>query len=182
MLSEIKTQSLAAIFHTAWTYLYDSTWRCHQKQKTGGKACQKEYCTALRMLLLLWTAANLEIKSRKRMLDSRILYGNAVLYITIVQYITNINVEYALGSLDPHRVLGPLPCLYKKASFYCLYSNRLLAVCQLWDLQMTDSYWGMDINWTDFTWSTSVFVLPRKAEALLSYKRMKNFSILRKSR
>ena len=76
-------------------------------------------------------------KSRKKIQEKDVGFQdplwNAVLYITIVLYITNINVEYALGNFDPHRVLGPLPLLYKKASFYCLYSICLLAGCHLCD-------------------------------------------------
>lgn len=46
-----------------------------RSKRTGPKACPKEHCTALRMLLLQCTATNLETKSRKRMLDSWIIHG-----------------------------------------------------------------------------------------------------------
>lgn len=66
MISEIKNEFLTVIIHT--TQLYDSTSRCHLKQKTG-KICQKSTKNAI---------ANLEVKSRKIMLDSGNLYVNTL--------------------------------------------------------------------------------------------------------
>lgn len=92
-------------------------------------------------------------KIQESMWDSRILHGNAVLHITIALYFTNSDVEYALDNFYPHIVLGPLTCLYKKASFSCFYSNCQLAVCKLCNelsrCQIHIGEW-MSVGWSLF--------------------------------
>lgn len=90
-------------------------------------------------------------KIQERMWDSRILHGNAVLYITITLYFTNSDVERALVNFYPRRVLGALTRLYKKASFSCFYSNCWLAVCKLCnELSRCQIHTG---EWTPIGWT-----------------------------
>jgi len=86
------------------------------------------------------------------MLDSSFLYGNTLLYITIVLYITHINLEYVLGNFDPHRVLGPLPHLYKKDSFFVsTASDCLLFASSVMSSPDVRFVPGNGHNWMDFT-------------------------------
>lgn len=115
-------------------------------------------------------------KSRHKIQEKNVGFQDPLWECSIIYYHSTVYYEYQCwvhtwkfrSTQSSWTITSPLQESFLLLSLQQLPARCLQALC--WALQMTDSYWGMDINWMNFTSSTSVFVLPRETGAVLSYK------------